>query len=80
MAFLNKGLKFQSYVYNKYHDLLMMSLNLSNITILKTKNVDYCCTISDISKGEALILMNNIEFDRKKWSIVKIKYQMSFKI
>ena len=58
----------------------MMSLNLSNNTILKTKNVDYCCTISDISKGEALILLNNIEFDRKKWSIVKIKYQMCLNI
>ena len=41
----------------------MMSLNLSNITILKTKNVDYCCTISDISKGEALILMNNCQME-----------------
>ena len=32
--FLNKGLKFQPYVYNKCHDLLMMFMNLSDIGIL----------------------------------------------
>ena len=29
--FLNKGFKFQPYVCNKSHDLLIMSLNLNNI-------------------------------------------------
>ena len=29
--FLNKGFKFQRYVCNRCHDLLMMSMNLSNI-------------------------------------------------
>ena len=38
--FLNKGFKFQPYVCNKRHDLLMMSVNLSDIAILNTKNVD----------------------------------------
>ena len=28
-CFLNKGFKFQTYVRNKCHDLLMMSMNLS---------------------------------------------------
>ena len=31
--FLNKGFKFQPYVCNKRHDLLMMSVNLSDIAI-----------------------------------------------
>ena len=31
--FLNKRLKFQSYVCNRCHDLVMMSMNLSNIAI-----------------------------------------------
>ena len=33
--FLNKGFKFQSYVCNRSHNLLMMSMNLSNIAIVK---------------------------------------------
>ena len=30
----DKGFKFQQDVYNEYHDVLMMSLNLSGIEIL----------------------------------------------
>ena len=40
--FLNKGFKFQPYVCNRCHDLLMMSMNFSDIAILKIKNADYC--------------------------------------
>ena len=32
--FLNKGLKFQTCVCNKCHDLLMMSMNLRDIYVL----------------------------------------------
>ena len=47
--FLNKGFKFQPYVCNRCHDLLM-SMNLSNIYILNIKNADYHCIISGINK------------------------------
>ena len=40
--FLNKGFKSQPYVCNRCHDLLMMSMNFSDIAILKIKNADYC--------------------------------------
>ena len=36
--FLNKGLKFQPNVCNRCHDLLMMSMNLSDIAILNIKS------------------------------------------
>ena len=32
--FLNKVGKFRSYICNRYHDLLMMPMNLSDIAIL----------------------------------------------
>ena len=32
--FLNKGFKFQTNVCNRCHDLLIMSMNLSNIAIM----------------------------------------------
>ena len=33
--FFNKGFKFQTYVWNGCHDLLMISMNLSNIAFQK---------------------------------------------
>ena len=55
--FLNKGFKFQPYICNRCHDLLMMSMNLSDIAILKIENADYCCIITEISKSEAIKLL-----------------------
>ena len=51
--FLNYSFKFQPNVCNRCHDLLMMSMNLSDIAILNNKGSDYCCIISLISKNEA---------------------------
>ena len=58
--FLDKGFKFQPYGCNRYRDLLMMSMNLSDIAILNIKSADYCCIISIISKSEGVNLMQNI--------------------
>ena len=32
---------FQPYLWNRFHDLLMISMNCSSITISKIKNADY---------------------------------------
>ena len=39
--FLNKGFKFQLYVCNRCHGLLMMSRNLDDTAILNIKGFDY---------------------------------------
>ena len=65
LVFLNKGFKFQTNVCNRCHDLLMMSVNLSNITILKIKNSDYCCIITKISKSEAINSRQNTDSTEK---------------
>ena len=44
--FLSKGFKFQPNVYNRCLDLLMMSMNFSDIAILNTKGSDYSCIIN----------------------------------
>ena len=46
--FLSKGFKFQTYVCNRCHDSLMMSMNLINIALSKIKNADYRCIITRI--------------------------------
>ena len=50
--FLNYSFKFQPNVCYRCHDLLMMSISLSDIAILNIKGSDYCCIISLISKNE----------------------------
>ena len=62
--FLNKGFKFQAYVCNRCHDLLMMSMKLSDIYILNIKNANYCYIINGISKNEAIKLLQNIELKK----------------
>ena len=49
--FLNKGFKFQPNACDRCHDLLMMSMNLSEIAILNIKCSDYLCIISGIKKS-----------------------------
>ena len=53
-----KGFKFQPYVWNRCHDLLMMCLNLSNIAILNIKGSNYHCIIKGISKKETAFGLN----------------------
>ena len=59
--FLNKDFKFQPNVCNRWHDLLMMSISLSDISILDIKSNDYYCIISGIGKNEAINLMQNAD-------------------
>ena len=55
--FLNKGFKFQPYVCNRFHDLLIMSMNLSNIAILNIKGCDHHCITTGIRNSEAINLI-----------------------
>ena len=48
--FLNFSFQFQPNVFNICRDLLMMSMNLSDIANLNIKCSDYCCINNLISK------------------------------
>ena len=37
----------------------MLSVNISDIAIITAKNVDYCCIVHNISKSEAINLLEN---------------------
>ena len=41
----------------------MLRLNISDITIITVKLVNYCCIIHDISKSDAIILLENSLLD-----------------
>ena len=56
-VFLGKGFKFQPHVCNGCHDVLMMSMSLSNIDMLNIHGADYRCNIYGISKSEVMNLI-----------------------
>ena len=65
MIFLDKGFKFQPDVCNDFHNVLMMSMNLSDIASLNMHGTDYCCIISGVSKIKAINIMQNINLAEK---------------
>ena len=50
LVFLNKVFKFQSYVYNRFYNLLMTSKNLSNIAILNIKGANCAVLLVELTK------------------------------
>ena len=46
-----------------------MSANLSDIAILKIKNVDYHCIITRITKSEAINLLQNTDLTEKSGTL-----------
>ena len=56
--FFNHEFKSQDFVWNGFHDLTILCINISNIAITTVNNVDYRCTIHN-SKSEAINLLEN---------------------
>ena len=66
MSLLDKGFKFEVDVCNRCHDVLMMSINLNDVATLNIKCVYYGCIINNISKSDAINLMQNADFNEEK--------------
>ena len=74
--FKDAGFKFESYVCNKCHDVLMTAYELKNIAILSVRGVDFRCILWDISKNKAINRLNNsckMEFGTNKTPVEVIK-------
>ena len=62
----NHGFKLQRPIWNGCHVLPMLCLNTSNITIkniINFKGIDYRCIIHDISKSDAVHLLEDSVLD-----------------
>ena len=57
--------KYQPYVCNGCNDFSMIVQNLDGFVILKTKGVDYRCYLVDMSKKDAISLLNSSVLDNK---------------
>ena len=61
--YFNHGFIFQNSACNGCHDLTTLCLNLSDIAIITVRNVDCRCIIHNISKSEAIHLLQNSVLD-----------------
>ena len=59
------GHKDEPYVCNGCHDLSMVVYNLKNFMIFNIKDVDYRCYVFNMSKNDAIELLNNSSLDNK---------------
>ena len=75
----NHGFKFQDSVCNGCHDLTVLNVITSDITIITIKNVDYCCIIHNISKSEAINLLKNYVVG-ERWYIYFTLFKTVFAI
>ena len=63
--FFNHGFKCQNSVCNGCYDFSRLHLDISHITIITVKNVDYHCTIHNISKSEVINLLESAVFENR---------------
>ena len=60
------------YICSRYHDVLMMYINLNNIAILNINSVNYRFFINEISRSDALNLPKNADLNKKNIKIKKL--------
>ena len=63
--FKDIGYKYEPHVSNKCHDSLMVVYDLKNFMILNIKCVDYRFYVFNISRSDAINLLNNSWLDNK---------------
>ena len=59
-------MKFPLYVFNEFHDLLMISINLNNIVVLNIRGFNYGCNTTGISKSDAVNLLQYADLIEKR--------------
>ena len=69
-CFCNREFKFEDSVSNSCHDLTIVSVNISDISII---TVDYLCIFHNISKSEAINLLKNYLLENGEY-VLKILY------
>ena len=51
---------------NGCHNVLMISINFNDFAVLNTDGADYCCIFNRTSESNALNLLKNADFTKKK--------------
>ena len=63
--FKDIGYKSEPHSCNKCHNISRMVYELENIAILNVKDVDYRCVLWNITRNDAINMLDNSELDGK---------------
>ena len=63
--FKDIGHKYEPYVCNQCHDLSVVVYDLNDFMILNIKGIDYRCYVFNMSKSDAINLLNDSVFDNR---------------
>ena len=63
--FKDTNYKYEPHVCNKCHDLLIVVYDQKNFMILNIKGIDYRCYVFNMSRSDAINLLNNSRLDNK---------------
>ena len=66
-CFFNHGFKFQDSVCKDCHDLTILYLNISDIAPITVINVGYPCIIYNITKSEAINLLERTVLEDNRY-------------
>ena len=61
------GYKYEPCVCNQCHDLSMAVYDLNDLMILNIKDIDYRCYAFNMSRSDAITLLNNFCLDNKEY-------------
>ena len=61
--FKDIGYKYELHVCNRGHDLSMVVYDLNDFMVLSIKGIDYRCYVCNMSKSDAIHLLNNSVLD-----------------
>lgn len=64
--FEGTGDKYEPYVCNRCHDLLIVVYDLNNFLILNIKGTDYGCFVFDMTNNDAIKLLSNPVLDNNE--------------
>ena len=63
--FKDIGYKYKPYVCNQCHDLSMVVYDLNDFMILNIKDINYRCYVFNMTKNDAIKLLNDSVLDNK---------------
>ena len=62
---LDKGFKYEPYLYNGYHDLMQEVINFKDVAIFSVKESDYRIHFCYMSKYDAVSIMENCNLNEE---------------
>ena len=64
LVLLDRGCKHEA-VCNGCHNISVIAFELENVAILKIKSLDYKCVIWNMSRSDAINMLNNSKLNNK---------------